>query len=84
MPEDYIQPAINLGVAGFAILVMWWMYQSAAAERRAYDERLDKRDDNYRQLEREVRTEISAQLLSATSAVRDNTALLGRVIEKLK
>jgi hypothetical protein len=83
MSSDLVSPAINLGVAGFALLIMWWMYQSAAAERKAYDERLDKRDENYRALEREVRTEISAQLISATSAVRDNSKIMERVIQTL-
>lgn len=73
----------NLGVAGAAILVMWWMYQSAAAERKANDERLDARDSQYRQLEREVRTEISAQLAAATSTIGQNQKVMERVLDKL-
>lgn len=74
----------NLGVAGAAILVMWWMYQSAAAERKANDERLDGRDAQYRQLEREVRTEISAQLAAATATIGQNQQVMERVLDKLK
>lgn len=74
----------NLGVAGAAILVMWWMYQSAAGERKANDERLDARDAQYRALEREVRTEISAQLAAATSTIGQNQQVMERVLDKLK
>lgn len=73
----------QLGVAGFSILVMWWMYQSAARERKAYDERLDQRDDNYRQLEREVRTSVTAQLAASTSALYENSKVMERVMDKL-
>lgn len=45
----------NLGVAGFAILVLWWMYQSSSA-------RLDKAYDDHKALEREVRDKIISQL----------------------
>lgn len=83
MTSDLASPVINLGVAGFALLIMWWMYQSAGAERKAYDERLDRRDENYRALEKEVRTEISAQLISATSAVSANSKIMERVIHEL-
>lgn len=74
----------NLGVAGAAILVMWWMYQSAAAERKRNDDRLDERDVQYRTLEREVRTEISAQLAAATSTIGQNQQVMERVLDKLK
>lgn len=73
----------NLGVAGFSILVMWWMYQSAANERRAYDQRLDARDDQYRTLEKEVRTEITSQLVAATSTNASAQKVMERVLEKL-
>ncbi len=84
MPTDLIQPATSLGVAGFAILVMWWMYQSAASERKAYDERLDERDRQYRALEKEVRTEISAQLVASTSTNAAAQQVMERVLDKLK
>lgn len=73
----------NLGVAGFSILVMWWMYRSAAAERKENDKRLDERDTQYRTLEKEVRTEISAQLVAATSTIGQNQKVMERVLDKL-
>ncbi len=73
----------NLGVAGFSILVMWWMYQSAAKERKAYDERLDRRDEGYRQLEKEVRTSVTTQLVTSTSALYENSKIMERVLDKL-
>lgn len=45
----------NLGVAGFAILVLWWMYQSSSS-------RLDKAYEDHKALEREVRDKIISQL----------------------
>lgn len=51
----------NLGVAGFAILVMWWMYQSSS-------NRLDKKEEDFRLLEKEVRDKIMEQLNKNTSA----------------
>lgn len=73
----------NLGVAGFSILVMWWMYQSAAKERKAYDERLDSRDQNYRDLEKEVRISVTTQLMASTSALYENSKVMERVMDKL-
>jgi hypothetical protein len=51
----------NLGVAGFAILVLWWMYQSSSS-------RLDKAYDDHKALEREVRDKIISQLERNTNA----------------
>ena len=73
----------NLGVAGFSILVMWWMYSSAANERKANDARLDDRDAQYRILEREVRTEITAQLVASTSTNAATQKVMERVLDKL-
>ncbi len=61
MPSDLVQPAIQLGVAGFAILVMWWMYQSSSS-------RLDRAYDDHKALEREVREKIIGQLNQNTTA----------------
>ena len=66
------------------MLVMWWMYQSAQAERMRNDERMDQKDEAFRSLEREVRTEITTQLVAATSALKDNNKIMERVIDKLK
>jgi len=58
---DLIQPALNLGVAGFAILIMWWMYQNSSS-------RLDKAYDDHKTLEKEVRDKIMDQLNRNTTA----------------
>jgi hypothetical protein len=58
IPIDQIS---NLGVAGFAILVLWWMYQSSSS-------RLDKAYDDHKALEREVREKIIGQLERNTVA----------------
>ena len=52
---------VNLGIGGFALLVMWWMYQSAQMERKEHFE-------SFRQLEREVRDKILTQLNENTKA----------------
>lgn len=84
MSPDIIQSAINLGVAGFAILVMWWMYQSAAAERRRNDERLDRRDEKYEALQKEVRGEIMATLVAATTTNKEAMQVMKRVLDRLE
>lgn len=73
----------NLGVAGAAILVMWKMYESAAKERKANDERLDARDEQYRMLEKEVRTEITTQLIASTTTNAATQRVMERVLDKL-
>ena len=61
MEDIFLQAAVQLGVAGFAILVMWWMYQSSAV-------RLDKAYDDHKALEKEVRDKIISQLNRNTTA----------------
>lgn len=84
MTTELVQPAINLGVAGFAILVMWWMYQSAAEERKRNDERLDKRDVKYDVLQEKVRSEITTTLIAATSTNKEAMQVMERVLDHLK
>lgn len=83
MPVELIQPVASLGVGGFAVLVMWWMYQSAAMERKANDARLDERDNQYRALEKEVRSEITTQLIASTSTNAATQRVMERVLDKL-
>jgi hypothetical protein len=94
MPTDLIQPATSLGVAGFAIYIMWKMYQASAEERKRNDERmdakdavqrarLDVKDEEFRKLNEQVRTDISAQLAASTSALGSNAKIMERVIDKL-
>lgn len=77
MAPDLLQPATSLGVAGFAILVMWWMYKDSAG-------RLDKKEDALHALEKEVRTEITTQLIASTTTIRDNLKIMEHLVQKLK
>lgn len=78
-----ISSVANLGVAGFAILIMWWKDQASAKERDAHARQLDAREQAFHKLENEVRTEISAQLASSTAALRDNAKIMEHVIKRL-
>jgi hypothetical protein len=51
---EWANAAVNLGVGGFSILVMWWMYESSA-------KRIDA-------LNKEIRDEIMGQLTKNTAA----------------
>jgi tyrosine-protein phosphatase YwqE len=73
----------NLGIGGFAILVMWWMYQSSAAERQRHDDRADKKDAAFRALESDVRNKLAAQLMENTNAMLENTKIMERVLNKM-
>lgn len=83
MEASLIQPIASLGVGGFAVLVMWWMYQSAATERKSNDARLDERDAQYRALEKEVRQEITAQLIASTQTNAASQKVMERVLDQL-
>lgn len=76
-------PVVNLGIGGFAILVMWWMYQSARDERKANDERLDVRDNTMRTLEADIRNKFSIQLMENTNAMLEHSKVMKTVIELL-
>jgi hypothetical protein len=73
----------NLGVAGFAILIMWWKDQAQIKKDEVHAKQLDERDRAFRNLEKEVRTQISAQLASSTSALHENSKVMERVLDKL-
>lgn len=64
MPDAFLQPVLQMGVAGFSILVMWWMYRHSS-------DRMDKKDEAFRLLSEEVRKEIMSQL-NKNSAVLEN------------
>lgn len=66
---EWANAFVNLGVGGFSILVMWWMYQHSS-------KRIDERDQAMRSLEKEVRSEIMSQL-------NKNTTAFDRVIDHL-
>lgn len=66
-------PIVNLGIGGFAILVMWWMYQSAASER----------GKNYEQMEllqSDIRNRFSAQLMENTNALMQHSEIMKTVL----
>lgn len=70
---------VNLGIGGFAILVMWWMYDSNTKERNRHDEaatnershyiaQMTEREVAFRQLEEKVRDKVMTQLNENTKA----------------
>ena len=74
-----VASVVNLGIGGFAILVMWWMYDSNTKERNKHDEaalrerqhyiaQLTEREIAFRKLEEHVRDKIMAQLNENTTA----------------
>jgi len=71
----------NLGIGGFAILVMWWMYQSAQNARQKNDERLDKRDEAMRHLEADIRNKFATQLMENTNAMLEHTKVMEVVLK---
>jgi hypothetical protein len=71
-----ISPVVNLGIGGFAILVMWWMYQSAARERSDHFK-------SFRELEREVRETVMGQLAKNTEAMAESAKVMERVLTQL-
>lgn len=71
-----ISPVVNLGIGGFAILVMWWMYQSAAKERAEHF-------SSFRELEREVRDTVMGQLAQNTEAMAESAKVMERVLQRL-
>lgn len=73
----------NLGIGGFAILVMWWMYQSAQQARQHNDERLDKRDEAMRILESDIRNKFATQLMENTNAMLEHSKVMRIVVELL-
>ena len=58
------------------MLLGWLIYKDCTS-------RLDKKDEAFRSLEREVRTEITTQLIASTSALRDNAKIMERVIDRI-
>lgn len=67
----------NLGTGGFAILVMWWMYQSAQTERNAHF-------DAFRDLESDIRNKLSGQLMENTNALNEHSKIMGNVLSLLE
>lgn len=76
-----VASVVNLGIGGFAILVMWWMYAANRQERKehfdAFVAQVTEREIAFRSLEKEVRDKIMHQL-------QDNSRLFEKVVEHMK
>ncbi len=72
-----IAEVVNLGIGGFAILVMWWMYKSAQEERT-------KHFDAMRALESEIRNKMATQLQENANAMLEHSKIMQTVVELLK
>ena len=76
--ETSLLPVLaNLGVAGFAIYIMWRKDQSAAEERTRFLKEIGERENAFRTLEEQVRNQIFTQLT-------ENTKVLENVLKRLK
>jgi hypothetical protein len=70
-----ISAITNLGVAGFAIFVIW-------KESDRHAKQLDERDASSRALEREIRDKIMTALGASTHAVAESTKIISGFIKK--
>lgn len=70
-----ISSVTNLGVAGFAIFVIW-----KQSDRHA--KQLDERDASSRALEREIRDKIMVALGQSTQAVTESTKIIAGFLTK--
>lgn len=70
----------NLGTAGAAIFVLWQIYRMMDAERTRNEIRLDKRDDNLRILESDVRNKFATQLQENTNSMIQHSKIMERVV----
>ena len=71
-----ISTIANLGIGGFAILVMWWMYQSAATERNEHFKA-------FRELESDIRNKFAAQLMENSNAMLEHSKIMQEVVRLL-
>lgn len=80
MEPSITQLLPNLGIAGFAIWIMWKMYDTSQRRFKEKDQEfigeINKRDASFRELEKEVRTSIMSQLA-------ENTNAMSRVIDHI-
>lgn len=67
----------NLGIGGFSILVMWWMYQSAQTERNSHF-------DAFRELESDIRNKLAGQLMENTNALNEHGKIMSNVLALLE
>lgn len=78
MPADpnTLSAIQQFGTTGFCLMVLWWIYKDFSA-------RADKKDEAFRALEKEVRTEITTQLISATATISNAQKIMEKIIAKL-
>lgn len=67
----------QLGIGGFAILVMWWMYDSSQKERNEHFKA-------FRDLEADIRNKFSAQLMQNTAALLENSKVMQKIVDQIK
>jgi hypothetical protein len=75
---------VNLGIGGFAILVMWWMFQASGKERERHDARMDKLMGSFRELEHDVRDKVMGLLMQNSKVMQENTKTIERVLDHLR
>lgn len=66
----------NLGIGGFSILVMWWMYDASMKERNEHFKA-------FRELEADIRNKFSTQLMENTNAMLEHSKIMKLVLEIL-
>lgn len=77
MPTDQILQLVpNLGIAGFAIYIMWLMYKTSS-------HRLRQKDEDMIKVNAEIRDTLVKQLADNTRALNDNTQALKAVASRL-
>lgn len=90
--DQIINALPNFGLAGFAIFIMWRMYESNAAERDKHNtssalERekhltlLNEAHKEFGLFQEKVRTEIMGQLGQVTNQQQKNTSAFEKVLE---
>jgi hypothetical protein len=84
----------QLGVAAFAILVMWWIVSNNSEERKRHDaemaeerkshlDALREKEHAFRQLESDIRNKFSTQMMENTNAMLEHSKIMRQVAELL-
>lgn len=66
----------NLGIGGLSLMIMWWMYKSAAEERAKNYAAMET-------LQSDIRNKISGQLQENTNALMQHSNIMTNVLELL-
>lgn len=74
MEMDILDIIKTLGITGFALWIMWKMYEHSssrfAEKDKQFIEEISRRETGMREIEKEVRTSIMLQLSQNTEAMR--------------